>query len=94
MSACAKTGGKSLDRGSVFGAMSQLLRYRMCVELRNWFAMDGREAKQAVKSTSLQEAMECSVLAMVDKTTTTAAVVAQGSQCPRCQRATKGADGT
>lgn len=34
----AKMGGKSLDRGSVFGAMSQRPRRRKCVEPTTWFA--------------------------------------------------------
>lgn len=50
---CAKMGGKSLDRGSIFGAMSQLSQCRKCVEYPEWFAESHREAEQAVNSTSL-----------------------------------------
>lgn len=53
MSICAKMGGKSLDRGSIFGAMSQLSQCRKCVEYPEWFAESHREAEQAVNSTSL-----------------------------------------
>ena len=40
------TGGKSLDRGSAFGAMSQLSRYRMCAKGRNWFAEGWRSSNK------------------------------------------------
>jgi hypothetical protein len=46
MLARAKMGGKSLDRGSVFGSMSQLSQRRECIESRRWFAGGWRVAEK------------------------------------------------